>query len=128
VEDSRSPRSHQIVQRSRGVTESILQVQAWEKSDHGIQVKNGPWITHVNLISGFCELKGRNLCIKTRKVRSLEIEKESEPSGWKDTCHKILSIVDLGIGGQRGKSFEFTSGEVVRRTQPSIGGGQVVEI
>jgi hypothetical protein len=54
-------------------------------------------------------------------VRSPEIAKESESSDWKkDTCHEILSIGDSDIGGQRGKSFDFMSGEVTRRSGPSI--------
>jgi hypothetical protein len=56
-------------------------------------------------------------------VRSPKIAKESESSGWKDMCHEILSIGDLGIRGQRGNSFDFVSGEFMRRSQPSIGGG-----
>jgi hypothetical protein len=60
--------------------------------------------------------------------RSREIVKESEPSDWKDTCHKILSIRDSDIGGQRGKFFDFTSGEVAKESKPSTGGGQVAEI
>jgi hypothetical protein len=31
-----------------------------------------------------------------------------------DMCHEILSIGDSDIGGQRGKSFDFASGEVAR--------------
>jgi hypothetical protein len=57
-----------------------------------------------------------------------EIEKESESSDWKGTCREILSIGDLNIRVQRRKSFHFASGEVMRESQPSIRGGQVVEI
>jgi hypothetical protein len=45
VENSRSPESRQILQRSREVMASILQVQAQEKSDCRIQVDKGHWIT-----------------------------------------------------------------------------------
>jgi hypothetical protein len=48
-------------------------------------------------------------------VRSPEIARESEPSDWKDTCHKILSIRDSDIGVQKRKSFDFASGEVAKR-------------
>jgi hypothetical protein len=61
-------------------------------------------------------------------VQSSEIAKESESSDWKGMCREILSIRDLNIGVQRRKSFNFTSGEVMRESQPSIGGGQVAEI
>jgi len=37
-------------------------------------------------------------------------------------------IEDLDIGGQNGKSFDLVSGEVTRRSEPSIWGEQVAEI
>jgi hypothetical protein len=45
-----------------------------------------------------------------------------------DVCHEILSIGDSDIRVQRRKSFDLASGEVMRESQPSIGGGQVIEI
>jgi hypothetical protein len=39
-----------------------------------------------------------------------------------------LIIGDSDIGGQKGKFFNFASGEVAKESKPSIGGGQVAEI
>jgi hypothetical protein len=43
-------------------------------------------------------------------------------------CREITHIRDSDIGGQKGTSFNFVSGEVVRESQLSIGGGQLAEI
>jgi hypothetical protein len=48
-------------------------------------------------------------------VRSPKIEREYEPSYWKDTCHEITPIEFLDIRGQKGKSFNFASGELAKR-------------
>ena len=37
-----------------------------------------------------------------------------------DACHEITHIGDSGIGGWKNKSFNFTSGEVVRGSEPPI--------
>jgi hypothetical protein len=37
-----------------------------------------------------------------------------------DACHEITHIGDSGIGGWKNKSFDFMSGEVARRSEPSI--------
>jgi hypothetical protein len=37
-----------------------------------------------------------------------------------DACHEITHIGDSGIGGWKNKSFDFTSGEVARRSELSI--------
>jgi hypothetical protein len=39
-----------------------------------------------------------------------------------------MHIGDSNIEGQKGKSFDFVSGEVMRESQLSIEGGQVAEI
>jgi hypothetical protein len=73
-------------------------------------------LTYLHLgVSWVEESKPLHQDSRDRERRSPEIAKESESSDWKDTCHKILSIGDSNIRVQKRKSFDFASGEVVKR-------------
>jgi hypothetical protein len=60
MEDSRSPESRPILQRSEKVTEAFIECKSREKSGH--------WITHIFCISGFREVKSEAFVARLTKL------------------------------------------------------------